>query len=127
MMLGPVKAMPGKFSCWDKTIIQGPMTLGQIIEKYKEDFKVEITMIAAGKIMLINSYAGGQDDRKNKDPITVTEEILEEKYPPWKSTYEMVVTGEVTVEGKDDPVDCVMPNLVYCFTSAEDKAKMELE
>ena len=55
-----VKAVPGKFSCWDKTIIQGPMTLGQIIEKYKADFDVTITMIACGRDMLYNDYAGNQ-------------------------------------------------------------------
>ena len=86
-------------------------------------------MIAAGKIMLYNSYAGGQEDKMAKDPITVREDILNEKYPSWKSTYEMVVTGEYTEEGKDgsEPIDCVMPNLVYHFTSADDKSKNEME
>jgi ubiquitin-activating enzyme E1 len=27
IMMGPVKVVPGKFSCWDKTQIQGPLTL----------------------------------------------------------------------------------------------------
>lgn len=126
--MGPVKAIPSKFSCWDKTIIEGPKTLGEICDFYKEKFQVEITMIAAGKIMLLNSYAGNNEAKKAKDPITVREEILEEKYPPWKSTYEMVVSGEYTEKEGDDPIDCIMPNLIYQFTSANDKQKkMEIE
>jgi len=128
IMMGPVKAIPSKFSCWDKTIIEGPKTLGEICDFYKEKFKVEITMIAAGKIMLLNSYAGNNEAKKAKDPITVREEILEEKYPPWKSTYEMVVSGEYTEKEGDDPIDCIMPNLIYQFTSTNDKQKkMEIE
>ena len=58
IMMGPVKAVPGKFSCWDKTMIQGPMTLGEILAWYEKNLSVTITMIAAGKIMLYNSYGG---------------------------------------------------------------------
>jgi len=34
IMMGPVKAVPGKFSCWDKDHVNGPMTIGQIIAQY---------------------------------------------------------------------------------------------
>lgn len=27
IMMGPVKALPGKFSCWDKAHLDGPLTL----------------------------------------------------------------------------------------------------
>jgi len=28
IMMGPVKAVPGKFSVWDKTHLKGPLTIG---------------------------------------------------------------------------------------------------
>merc|ERR1711976_832649 len=33
IMMGPVKAIPGKFSCWDKEHVKGPMTIGGIIQQ----------------------------------------------------------------------------------------------
>ena len=35
IMMGPVKAVPGKFSCWDKDYVDGPKTLGEIMADYK--------------------------------------------------------------------------------------------
>jgi len=66
-------------------------------------------MIAAGSLMLYNSYDPKSKERLGSDPIAIFEKIMEEKYPPWKSTYELVLTGDI------DGVDCVFPNLIYHF------------
>jgi len=56
MMMGPVKAIPGKFSCWDKTHLKGPLTLGQIVKHYKDEYNVEISMISFENIVLLNTW-----------------------------------------------------------------------
>ena len=72
-MMGPVKAIPGKFSCWDKHHVNGPKTLGDMVTFYKEKHNCELSMIAAGSIMLYNSYDPKNKERLDKDPITVYE------------------------------------------------------
>jgi len=57
IMMGPVKVCPGKFSCWDKHHIEGPKTIQDLIDFYKETYEVTITMLSAGKIILYNSYS----------------------------------------------------------------------
>jgi len=57
IMNGPVKVCPGKFSCWDKHHIEGPKTIQDLIDFYKETYEVTITMLSAGKIILYNSYS----------------------------------------------------------------------
>jgi len=52
IMMGPVKAIPGKFSTWDKDHMDGPVTIGKICEHYKEKYSVEICMIVHGNVML---------------------------------------------------------------------------
>ena len=108
IMLGPVKVVPGEFSCWDKHHINGPMTLGEIVEFYKKAYDVEVTMLSSGKIILYNSYAmQPQVDRLAKNPLQVTFDILEEHYPDWKDTYEIIIGAESA------GTDVMMPNLVY--------------
>ena len=56
IMMGPVKAVPGKFSCWNKTHLKGPLTIGQIMEHYKTEHNVEIGMISYDKIVLFSPW-----------------------------------------------------------------------
>ena len=43
IMMGPVKAIPGKFSCWDKEHLNGPLTIQQLVDHYKTKFNVELS------------------------------------------------------------------------------------
>lgn len=33
--LGPVKAIPSGFTCWDKILIVGPLTIQELIDHFK--------------------------------------------------------------------------------------------
>jgi len=104
IMMGPVKAVPGKFSCWDKEHVNGPMTIGGIIKQYQDKFNVTLSMITCGTTMIYMS----QKDREAKTPMQVYEDILEEKYPDYKDTMLLELAGEDAEE-----VDCIFPMLVY--------------
>ena len=82
IMLGPVKVVPGEFSCWDKHHIDGPKTIQEIIDFYKTTYDVELFMISAGRIILYNNYEK-MEAKMGKTPIEVSEMILNEKFPPW--------------------------------------------
>jgi hypothetical protein len=43
IMMGPVKAIPGKFSCWDKEHLNGPLTIQQLVDHYKTKYNVELS------------------------------------------------------------------------------------
>lgn len=54
VMLGPVKVVPGEFSCWDLTHLYGPMKLADIIDHYMTEWGVTASMVGYGKYILIN-------------------------------------------------------------------------
>ena len=41
------KVVPKKFSNWDKIHLNGPMTVGDVMEHVKAEYKVEVDMIVA--------------------------------------------------------------------------------
>ena len=48
------------------------------MDDFAEKYSVNISMIAYSKVVLLNSWGQGMDERKKKDPCTVAEEILNE-------------------------------------------------
>ena len=95
LIRAPRLAVPGKFSCWDRIDLHGPMTLEEIIDKLKSDLNIDIDSISAGKIMLYNSFSGAyntQYTRLSQDPISITEEILGTRFPSHRSHYQLATS-----------------------------------
>ncbi len=69
IMMGPVKVIPGKFSCWDKEHIDGPQTIQQLVDLYKAKYKVKLSMICAGSTPLYNSWGQDMKSRMGKEVI----------------------------------------------------------
>lgn len=57
VLMGPVKAVPPKFTTWDKIQVVGPMTLQQFIDHIKETYKVVASIISCGKTCIYNAYS----------------------------------------------------------------------
>ena len=70
IMCGPIKCIPEDYTIYDKVVVDvGPLTFQQFFDHMKEQYKVDVTMIAAGKIALYNAYLPGNKhaDRKDKE------------------------------------------------------------
>jgi len=69
VLMGPVRAVPPKFTTWDKLNVEGPMTLKQFIEHVSTTYNVKASIISCGKCCIHNAYggSGGDDKRLNTD------------------------------------------------------------
>lgn len=47
--LGKTQAIPANFTCWDKIIIEGPLTIEQLCQHLKTKYNLNIRMIMAGE------------------------------------------------------------------------------
>jgi hypothetical protein len=60
----PVIAVPNKFHCWEKIIINKSMTIQEFIDYFKEKYNVDISLIQADNMS--NIYFKHYNARKNK-------------------------------------------------------------
>jgi ubiquitin-activating enzyme E1 len=56
LMLGPVKAVPPKWTVWDKIVVDGPMTIRQFINYIQEKYAVDVSIITSNQITLIQTF-----------------------------------------------------------------------
>jgi ubiquitin-activating enzyme E1 len=66
IMLGPVKAVPPKWTVWDKIVINGPMTIRQFINLMQDKYEVDVSIITSNNITLIQTYMKSNQDRLDK-------------------------------------------------------------
>jgi len=80
----------------------GPLTFQGFFDHMKELHKVDVTMIAAGKIALYNAYLPGNKhaDRKDKEIAATYAKISEEDYPEGRY-YLVLELGGSTEDGDD--------------------------
>ena len=67
LLLGPVKAIPPKWTVWDKIEVDGPLTLRQLIDYLKKTYGVDVNIITASKITLIQTFIKSNADRFDKN------------------------------------------------------------
>lgn len=110
-----VKAIPDNYTVYDKiTVNKGSLTFQQLFDHMKEQYKVEITLVSAGRFALYNAYLPG-----NKHGSRLTRAI-EEVYK--EVSDEPMVTGRkyltVEVAGsclEEEDTDFQMPPVKYIF------------
>ena len=66
IMLGPVKAVPAKWSVWDKIVVDGPLTIRQFIKLMEEKYQVDTSIITSNQITLIQTYMKSNHDRYDR-------------------------------------------------------------
>ena len=54
--LGPAKAIPPGWTVWDKIIIKKSMTCKELIDYIMEKYKVEVSIITAGSVTIIQTF-----------------------------------------------------------------------
>ena len=66
-IMGPVKAIPEGWNCWDRIEIKETRTCGQLIDYLKEKYNIEVDMLAAdGETIITTFLESGKAKRKLK-------------------------------------------------------------
>ena len=56
ILLTAVKAIPPNWTVWDKIVVKGPMTCQQLIDFVQEKYNVEVSIITAGNVSIIQTF-----------------------------------------------------------------------
>jgi ubiquitin-activating enzyme E1 len=108
ILLAPVKAVPEKWSVWDKIIVDGPLTVKQFIQHFKEKYGVEIMIIMSGSLTMMQTFQKSNADRYDK--------TLEQIYTGQKKLGDdqKYLIIEVSANTKDGST-ALMPLIQYNF------------
>lgn len=63
ILLGPVKAVPPKWSVWDKIVIQGPMTIKEFIAYMSKNYNVDVSIITSKGVTIVQTFMPSNKDR----------------------------------------------------------------
>ena len=66
ILLGPVKAIPPNWTVWDKITIDKSMTVQELIDYILEKYKVEVSIITAGNVTIIQTFMPSSKAKLNQ-------------------------------------------------------------
>ena len=66
ILLGPVKAIPPNWTVWDKITINKSMTVQELIDYILEKYKVEVSIITAGNVTIIQTFMPKMKSKLNQ-------------------------------------------------------------
>ena len=110
LMLGPVKAVPPKWTVWDKIIIDGPLTFRQFIDYLNTQYGVSTSIVTSSKATLIQTFLKSNADRYDKR--------IEEVYNSVTNTHIEDRAHYIVLEVSADTEDgaaALMPLIQYNF------------
>ena len=109
LLLGPVKAIPPKWTVWDKIVINGSKTCQEFIDEIKKEYNVDISVITANNVSIIQTFMPSNKDRfgqKIEDIYKANSKVpLEDN----KTYLFLEVSGDV------DDASALMPLFKYNF------------
>lgn len=114
IMGGAVVAIPEGYTIYDKTLInEGSLTFQQFFDYLKEKIKIDVSMVACGKVALYNAYlpSGAHKPRLQQKIEDVYLSISKEELPVGRYYLVLEVSGETVADGSD----FVIPPVKYCF------------
>lgn len=103
ILMGKVKSIPEDYTVYDKIVIEGPMTFQQFFDHMKSTYKVDITLVSAGKCALFNDYLPGKK-HSVRLPLFIEDiyrQVSDEPIPDGRKYLAIEVGGEVVDEGCD--------------------------
>lgn len=112
IMMGPIVSIPENHTNYDKVVIKGPMTMGQVFEKVKADYGVTATMASTADIVLYNLYLPGNKHapRLQQNPEQLFRDIKKTDFNAGRDYMVMDIGGE-----NDEGSDIKMPLIKYFF------------
>jgi ubiquitin-activating enzyme E1 len=109
LLLGPVKAIPPKWTVWDKIIVDGSKTCKEFIDYIKQTYNVDISVISANNVNIIQTFMPSNKDRfdqKIEDIYKANSKVpLDDK----KTYLWLEVSGDI------DDASALMPLFKYNF------------
>ncbi|CAD8178797.1 unnamed protein product [Paramecium octaurelia] len=105
LLLGPTKAIPEKWTAWDRITINQQMTLGQFIDYFKEKYQVTVSSITFDKYIIYNNYPQPPQENFNKDLSVLFVENAFQPLPAHRIYLDFQVSGELTINGNEINAD----------------------
>lgn len=93
------------WSLWDRWVLQGDMTVGQVLEWFKER-GLEAYSISCGQSLLYNSIFPKHKDRMGSKMSELVRTVAKMEIPSWRDHFDVVVACE-DEEGEDLDVPLV--------------------
>lgn len=110
ILLGPVKAVPPKWSVWDKIVIQGPLTVKEFISQINTTYNVDVSIITSKGVTIIQTFMPSNKDRLNQRIEDIF--VKNSKYELRESvTY---IPLEISADTQDGST-ALMPIIKYIF------------
>lgn len=91
----PIKAIPEDFTIYDKIVVQGSMTLEELMKSLKEKYQIQIVGVFCDNMMYYNKFNKGHNERLSKTPEEIHEQILKKKIIENRKYLALQITGEV--------------------------------
>jgi len=66
ILLGPVKAVPPKWTVWDKIVVQGPLTVKEFIAYMSKNYNVDVSIITSKGVTIVQTFMPSNKDRLNQ-------------------------------------------------------------
>ena len=109
LLLGPVKAIPPKWTVWDKINIDGSKTVQEFIDYMKNTYNVDISVIAAEGVTIVSTFLPSNKDRFPKKIEDIYNEHSKVKLSDTKEYLFLEISGDV------DDATALMPLIKYNF------------
>jgi ubiquitin-activating enzyme E1 len=110
IMLSAVKAIPPKWTVWDKILIEKSMTIQEFIDYFNKTYEIEISIITSNNVSLIQTF---QASNKNRYAMKI--EDVYNTYSKNKLTenidYLVIDVSADTIDG----AAAIMPLIKYKF------------
>lgn len=107
----PVKEFPGKkWTLWDSFEIQGEMTMQKFLDHFKEEYKLEVTMMSQGVCMLYSFFMGKdkREERMNMNISDIVQKVSKKRIP----SHARALTIELCCDDEDGE-DVEVPYVKY--------------
>ena len=109
LLLGPVKAVPPKWTVWDKIVVNGSKTVQELIDWVKEKYKVDVSVITSKDTTIVQTFMPSNKDRCPKKIEDVYQEHAKVKLTPEQKFMFLDVSGDI------GDASALMPLFKYNF------------
>ena len=109
LLLGPVKAVPPKWTVWDKIVVDGSKTVQELIDWVKEKYNVDVSVITSKDTTIVQTFMPSNKDRYPKKIEDVYQEHAKVKLTPEQKFMFLDVSGDI------GDASALMPLFKYNF------------
>jgi ubiquitin-activating enzyme E1 len=111
ILLGPVKAIPPAWTVWDKITIKKSMTCQELIDYIMKEYKVEVSIITAGNVTIIQTFMPSNKSRLNQKIEDIYNQQSKVKLSDDAKYLNLEISGDI------DDATALMPMFKYVFKS----------